>query len=76
MDRTEAMIHQHLYWPDIIDTVRKEVANCDIFQRTEQSNKKGKLPAKLSDEIPWNKLFVYLIGTDVIRMKGKKENYI
>ena len=37
MDRTEAMIRQHLYWPDIIDAVQKEVISCDIFQRTKLS---------------------------------------
>ena len=38
MDITEAMIRQYLYWPNIIDTVRKEVTNCDTCQRTKQSN--------------------------------------
>ena len=56
MYRTEAMIHQHLYWSDIRDTVWKEVTNCDTCQRAKQSNKKyGKLPAKLDEEIIWNK---------------------
>ena len=51
------------------------MSNCDTFQRTKRSNKKyGKFPAKLSEEILWNKLCVYLIGTHVIRQKGKKEN--
>ena len=31
MDRTEAMIRQHLYWPKIRDAVHKEVIHCDIF---------------------------------------------
>ena len=53
MDRTEAMICQHLYWPDIINAVQKEVTTCDTWQRTKQSNKQyGKLPAKLAEEIP------------------------
>ena len=34
MDRTEAMIRQHLYWPDIRDSVWKERTNYDTFQRT------------------------------------------
>ena len=34
----------------------------------------GRLPAKLSEEILWNKLYVDLIGPYVIRLKGKKEN--
>ena len=56
MDRTEAMIRQHLYWTDIRDAVWKEVTNYDTCQRTKQSNKKyGKLPAKEAEEIPCNK---------------------
>ena len=34
IERTEAIILQHLYWPDIRDPVRKEVNNCDTCQRT------------------------------------------
>ena len=50
MNRTEAMIRQHLYWPDKIDDVWKEVNNCDTCQRTKRSNKKyDKLPAKLTE---------------------------
>ena len=67
MDRTEAMILQHLYWPDIRDAVRNEVINCDTCQRKKRSNKKyGILPAKLAEEIPWNKLCVDLIRPYVI----------
>ena len=36
MDRTEAMICQHLYWTNIRDAVRKEVNNCDNFKRTKR----------------------------------------
>ena len=47
MDRTEAMICQYLYWPEMRDAVRKEVINCDTCQRKKWSNKKySKLPAK------------------------------
>ena len=38
LDRTEAMICQHLYWPDIRYVVQKEVTNCDNFQHTKLSN--------------------------------------
>ena len=73
MDRTEAMIHQHLYWPNIRNSVQTEVSNCDTFQRTKRShNKYGKLPTKLDEEIPWNKIYVDIIGTYIIRRKGKK----
>ena len=73
MDTTKAISHQHLYWPYIRDAIRKEVTNCDTCQRTKRSNKKyGKLPAKLAEDIPWNKICVYLIGPYGIIIKGKK----
>ena len=34
MDRTEAIIRQQLYWPDLIDAVLMELINCDTCQRT------------------------------------------
>ena len=34
MDRMDAMIFQHLYWPGIRYAVWKEVTNCDTCQRT------------------------------------------
>ena len=75
MDRTEAIIFQHLYWPVIRKYAQKEVTNCDTCHRTKRRNKKyGKLPAKEAEKIPWNKLCVYLIGPYVIRRKGHKEN--
>ena len=73
MDRMEAIICQHLYCPGIINSARKDVNNCDNFQCTKQSNKKyGKLPAKEVEYIPWNKLYVYLIGPCGIIRKGNK----
>ena len=60
---TEAMIHQHVYWTGIRKPVQKEVTKCDVCQRTNRQTKKyGELPDKLSEEIPWNKLCVDLIG--------------
>ena len=70
MDRTEAMIRQHFYWPNIRDSVRKEVINCDTCQRTKQSNKEYcKLPDNLAEEIPWDKVCLYIIYPYVIRIK-------
>ena len=63
LDRTEAMIHQHLYWTGIRDVFLKEVIEYDVCQRTEHSpSKYGVLPPKLEEELPWNKLCVDLIG--------------
>ena len=62
MDRTVAIIFQHLYWPDIKYVVREEVTNFDTCQHTKLSNRKyGKLPANLTEEILWNKLCVNII---------------
>ena len=75
MDITEAMICEHLYWPNIKYSARKEVNDCNTCQRTKQSNKKyGKLPAKLSEAIPRNRLCVHLTGPYVIKRKGQKEH--
>ena len=53
MDRTDSMIRQQLDWPNIRDSVQKEVDNCDTCQSTKQSNKKyDKLSYKLAEEIP------------------------
>ena len=42
----EAVIRQHLYWPGIRYSVRKELENGDTCKRKKRSNKKyGKLPA-------------------------------
>ena len=74
MDITEAMIRQHLYWPNIRDAVLRELIICDTCQRTKRSNKKYvKLPDKLAEEIPWDKIYVDLIGTYIIRRNGRKE---
>ena len=73
MDITEAMIRQHLQFPNIRDAIQKESSNFDTFQRTEQPNVKyGKLPTKLAEEILWNKLSVDIIGTYVIQRRVKK----
>ena len=53
----------------------EEVSNCDTFQRTKRSNKNYvKLQAKEDEEIPCNKICLYLKGPYFIRRKGKKEN--
>ena len=72
MDVTEAIICKRFYFPVIRKTLREAVTKCDVGQHTKGSTKKyGKLPTKLAEEIPWNKLFVYLIGSYKIRRKGR-----
>ena len=47
LDRTEAMICQHLFWSGIIADLYKEFMNYDTFQCTKQSTKMyGKFPPK------------------------------
>ena len=69
---TKAIFCQHLYWPGIRKSVQKEVTNCDVYQRTKQLTKKGKLPAKLAEETQWNKLCVDIIGPYIIRKKRER----
>ena len=71
--RTEAIVCQCFYWPDIKQAFQKEVTNCDVCQRTKRSTKiYGKLPAKLAEETQWNKLCVDIIGPYKIYRKGKE----
>ena len=73
LDLIDEIICQHLYWPEIRGAVRKEVTRCDMCQRTKRSTKKyGKLPAKMTEETPWNKLCVDLIFPYKIHIKGKE----
>ena len=58
MDKTETMIRQNVYLPNIINVVRKEVTSCYTCQRKKRPKKNGKLPAKESKEIPRNKLLL------------------
>ena len=67
------MIRKHFYLPGIREDVQKEFTRCDICQRTKWSTKKyGKLPAKMAEETPCNKLCVDIIGPYKIRRKGKE----
>ena len=51
------------------------MTNCDTCQLTRMTNKKyGRLPAKLAEDIPWNKICVGLVGPYVIQINGKKGN--
>ena len=54
MDRTEAMIHQPLFFRGISRAVQRCFNQCDSLHR----NKKVKVTTKLVDETPWNKLCV------------------
>ena len=73
IDRTEAIIHQHLYWPGIIKAVWKEVTSFDTWQRTKLSNiKYDKSTAKEAEEIPRNNLCVDIFGPYTIQIKRRE----
>ena len=58
----EAMVHQYLYWRGLIQAIKIEVSNCKTCQSTKWQNiKYGKFPDKLSEEVTWNKLCLYII---------------
>ena len=60
MDIIKEMIFQHLYWTGIINSVQKEVTNCDSCQRKKRSNiKYGELTAKKAEEITWKNMCGY-----------------
>ena len=51
------------------------MTNCDTCQNIKRSNKKyGKLPAKLAEEVPWNKLCVDIIVPYIVHRKGNNKN--
>ena len=60
MDGTETTIRQNLYWYGIINTVQMEFNNCYTYQ-CRKGQKSDKLPAKVAEEMPWDKILVDLI---------------
>ena len=65
--QTKSTIHQYIYYNNQRKYVRKEASSCDTDQCTKQSTiKYNTFPVKLSEEIPWNKFCVYLIGAHIL----------
>ena len=72
--RTELTINQHFTWTGLRKTVHEICSKCDQCQRTKRTKKKyGKLPEKVAETIPWQKLCVDMIGPYKIPRKGKKD---
>ena len=76
MDRTKAMIFQHLYWTGVVKSVQKEVKNRDTFQRTKRSNI-NMVTYQLMKLQKYNgrQIYVDIIGPCVIKNKGKGRNF-
>ena len=72
----EATIWQHLYWPGLSEDICSHVKTCNICQSFKKQKKKyGYLLPKEAEIIPWEHLFVDVIGPHKIRrkLKPKKE---
>ena len=77
MNRTEATIIQHYYWPHLRDDIHTHIKFCKTcHKQKKQKFKYGKLPAKESDAIPWDRLLVYLIDLYKIKREGHDEPII
>ena len=73
INRTEELITQHLWWPNIRSQITNHVQVCPTCQRNKRKVKKyGWLPPKEAEAIPWDKLCIDLIGPYKIRRKGGK----
>ena len=70
INRTEETIAQHLWWKTMRQDITKHVVTCPICQRNKRQQKKyGKLPPKVAEAKPWERLCVDLIGPYKIRCK-------
>ena len=70
LNRTEETISQHLWWPEMRKDIRKVCSKCSICQRTKRDPRKlGHLPPKQAEAIPWDKMYIDLIGPYTIRRK-------
>ena len=71
--RTEITINQHFTWKGLRKTVHKICSSCDQCQRTKRTKKKyGKLPEKVAEVTPWQKLCVDMIGPYKIPRRGER----
>jgi Integrase zinc binding domain len=74
INRTEATITQHLFWPKVRDQITNYVHACPMCQKGKRKVKKyGHLPPKESEASPWNKMCIDLIGPYTICRKGNND---
>ena len=72
--RTEATIRQHFTFKGLKEMVHKLCKTCPTCQKTKLSTKKyGKIPPKVAESIPWDKLCVDLIGPYTIKINSEGE---
>jgi len=74
INRTEATITQHLFWPKMRDQITNYVQACPTCQRNKRKVKKyGHLPPKEAEATPWDKMCIDLIGPYTIRRTGNND---
>jgi len=73
-DHTEETLRQHYTWKGMRHTVKAVCERCPTCQLNKPKNQKfGHLPAKVADEIPWDKLCIDLVGPYKIEGQFHKE---
>ena len=61
MDRTEAIICQHFYWTDVINSVRKEVTNCGALSNIQNYQIRNMVNYQLSQPMEYHGIkYVYI----------------
>ena len=77
MTRTEETIRQHFYWKNLRADVRKYVGTCAACQKCKKQRiKYGWLPEKEAEAIPWERLYVDLIGPYTIERKNQEDLHL
>ena len=72
-NRTEQIIKQHFWFKNIRDQIQKVCSKCSVCQTKKNSQiKYGKLPEKIAETEPWDKLCIDLIGPYTITRKKQK----
>ena len=71
-DSTEQTLCQQFDWKGLLTIVRGVCKKCPTCQREKTTNQKyGKIPPRQAETIPWDTLYVDLIGPYTIPRKRK-----
>jgi hypothetical protein len=77
INRREETIGQHLWWLNMRKHTILSVSTCDFCQQKKRRHKKyGHLPEKDAKAMPWDKMYIDLIGPYKIHRTGKKDPLI
>ena len=72
--RTEETLRQHFTFRNLSQMVEDSVKKCPTCQKTKRSYKKyGKLPEKVAEFQPWEKVCIDLIGPYTLKPKGRNK---